>query len=455
MHGVKLVSMMGYLIMLFLALSLLPASSHAYGTPWSRSLDEEIADVAIASQGSYIAVAAGKKIYLFNESGDKLWERDAELEVNSVAVAADGSVLAGDSYYLYRYNQAGNLTWRLVIGEDVMDIAVTPGGEYVALGSSNEHIYLFQKNGSELWRYRGDGPALAVDVSPNGERIAAGTSNGTVYLLDREGSLIRRHNIHRFVLGVTLVEDGVVAGSRFLRMLDAGGERWYYIPGAEVTRVDHAPGSGRIILGDDAGILHVLNSYGNLIRKYDLGKGRILVSSTAKGYRIAAATQRKVFLLVTEEAGEYYISFTTPREDDTISGVVAINAIITYPYDNLVVRIDGNYACSTLPCNWDTSASPEGKHNITIVLISEGEEVLEHSIEVNLQRRAIPSPEALTNLSNYTQRLEETRREVQRRFDVDVKKYVLISLIIGAALIGVKTIAALRRRTQRYRWKGK
>jgi WD40 repeat protein len=444
--------MIRYLILPLLTLAFLPVSGHAYGVLWSRSFDEAVMDIAIDPSGSYIAVAAGGKIYFLNESGSTLWKASAETSLNSVAISSDGSsVLAGDSLYLYRYNKSGNLTWRFLIGDNVRDLAVTPDGGYIALASSNSYVYLFQKNGSELWRYRGDGAVLAVDISPNGQRIAAGTNNGTVYLLGREGSLIRRHNIKRYVLGLTLVDDGVVAGSRFLRMLDAEGERWYYIPEAEVTRVGYAWESGRVTLSDETGVVYILNSYGNLIRKYDPGRGRILVSSTSKGYRIAAAAGKEVFLLVTEEAGEHYINFTSPREDETISGVVTINATITYPYDSLVVRIDGNYACPSLPCNWDTSASPEGRHNITIVLIDDKGEALEHTIEVNLARKIIPSPEALTN---YTERLEETGKKVQRKLDFDVVKKLLI--IGAAALVGIKILTTiLRRRTTRYRWKRK
>lgn len=423
--------------LLFL-LIFLPAAVHGYAVSWTHDFNDTVREVALDPSAGYLAVGVEDHVQIFNVSGDMLWEAGTETPVISAAVSTDARyIAAGDSYYLYLFNKSGNLSWRFTVGESVLDLAMTPQGDYIVLGSSNEYVYLLNRKGSEMWKFKGDGPILSVDITPDGGKIAAGTSSGSVYLFDHEGRVIREHNIQRFVKAVRIVGDKVVAGSRYVRALDQSGERWFYVPEKEVKRLDYAYGGERIVISDEAGVVYVLNTNGNLVDKYPLGRGSALISSSSMGYNIAAASGKKVIVMVTKEAGPVYINITSPLVNATVSGVVTINATLTLPYKSIIVQIDGNYACPSLPCLWDTSASPEGRHNITVLLVSPEGETFKNTIEVDVARKIIPSvpspPEALTNITssirtNYTEELEKTKTEVTRRLipDINLTRILLI-----------------------------
>lgn len=460
------------LLLFGLLLLLIPANGQGQGIPWSREIPSGVADIDTDESGKYFAVASkGKRLYLFNDSGGLLWEAETELELQSIALAPGGEyVVAGDKYSLYMFNSSGNLTWKQSIGDNVRDIATSTEG-YIAAGSSNEYLYLLGKNGSVLWRYKGDGPILAVDISLAGDRVAAGTSTGTVYVLGSTGALVRQQSIGRYVLSLSFIGDNVVTGSRFAQMLDQGGERWFYVPTGEVKRVAVARKKEQVLLSDETGIIYVLNSVGNLVKKYEPGKGGLILATNSEGNKIAAAGATEAFLFVTEAAGHYYINFTSPRQGDKVSGVVSINASMDYPYQNLVVRIDGNYACGSLPCNWDTSASKEGKHNITLVLLGAGGDTIEATIDVFIERTVIPLPTnktgeitetisnltgALKNQTNYTQAIEKTRTEFKDRLRLDdfVRLVILGVAILIPIWVLIKVLKLLHG-ASRYRWRGR
>jgi WD40 repeat protein len=460
---------MNKLLLFCLLLFLSPSQGQAQSTSWSREIPMGVMDIDTDDAGKYFAVASkGKILYFFNETGGLLWKGEVELQLHSIALSPKGEfVVAGDEYYIYSFNKSGNLTWKYSIGDTVRDIAISSEG-YVVAGSSDEYVYFLRNNGSVLWRYKGDSSILAVDISPNGDRVAAGSSSGAVYILDGSGSLLQQHNIGRYVKSLSFLGDNVVTGSRFVRMLDQGGERWFYVPQGDVNRVDFARTNERVILSDEDGIIYVLNSVGNLVKKYEPGRGGLVIATTIDGYRIAAATSEEAFLFVTEEAGTYYVNFTSPRPKERISGVVSINATIDYPYQTLVVRIDGNYACGSLPCNWDTSAAKEGMHNITLVLLSDEKDSIEATIDVIVERRVISLPtnktseiretlsnfSKLKNQSNYTQVIEKTK-EIKGRLDLDrIKKLVILGIAILILLWVIIKVIKLRW-TSRYRWRGR
>jgi|GEM_PF-2063326 len=461
------------LLLLGLLLFLGPGQGQAQGTSWSREIPMGVMDIDTDDAGKYFVVASkGKVLYLYNETWGLLWEREVEMPLQSIALAPGGEfVVAGDEYNLYKFNKSGNLTWKYSIGDNVMDIAISSEG-YVVAGSSDEHVYFLMDNGSVLWSYKGDGAILAVDISTGGNRVVAGSgsASGAVYVLDGSGSLLQQHNTGRYVKSLSFLGDNVIIGSRFVRMLDQEGERWFYVPQGEVNRVAFSRKSERVILSDEKGIIYVLNSVGNLVKKYEPGRGGLILAATIDGYRIAAATSTEAFLFVTEEAGQYYINFTSPLPNAKVSGVISINATLDYPYQTLLVRIDGNYACGSLPCNWDTSAAKEGLHNITLVLFKDEKDSIEATIDVIVERRIISLPtnkteeigetlsnlsETLKNQSNYTQVIKKTKRIKDRLNLDDIKRLVIIGIVILIPLWVIIKIIRLLSGTSRYRWRGR
>ena len=84
--------------------------------------------------------------------------------------------------------------WNYTTGNEVMSVAISDDGEYIAAGSEDE-IYLF-KNGGEtpLWSYSTTGD-VHLTISADGEYIAAVASNegsasneSRVYLFDKDNS---------------------------------------------------------------------------------------------------------------------------------------------------------------------------------------------------------------------------------------------------------------------------
>jgi hypothetical protein len=122
------------------------------------------------------------------------------------APQGDMTIAAGSTdNSIYVYDKAGNLLWSYDTGYDVLSVAVSDDGAYVAAGasdSSNGKLYLFARDGTKLWekdlvvQSSGGGwmgtESKSVAIAADGSYVAAGCSDG-LYVYNKDGSLHWTH----------------------------------------------------------------------------------------------------------------------------------------------------------------------------------------------------------------------------------------------------------------------
>lgn len=427
---------------------------------WNYTAGGVVNGVAISERGEYIAAGAEDGyVYFLNKSGSLLWKYKADYPVLSVAVSPKGEyVVVGDKFRIYLLNSSGNVSWRKLIEDNVGDVEIA---EHIAAGSATEYVYLFDKNGSELWKYRTDGPVFGVAISA--QSVAAGTSNGSVYLLNNS-KVQWRYNVGRYISDVAIFNQRVIVGARFVHLIENGRETWMYFSKSEISGVDISKDGKNITASSVDGTIYYLSGDGRLLWSYDTNKTAQDAAISANGDYVAAVAGNSVYFLVSPRVISPVVNITNPKNLETVSGVVKINASIT-SFDRVAVLIDGNYACASLPCSWDTSASPEGKHTITVNVTDAKGNVGESSVEVVVERKPAPLPlptiinesKIEEKISNVTAAINESKKEVltkteeiEERLDFSfIKSY----LLIGAIFIGVALILKIRKREKKYRWK--
>jgi len=83
---------------LLLLVGLRGVGAETYRLAWSYQTGGEVSSVSISSDGSYIAAASGRWVYLFSRStGTPLWSYWTGGRVESVSISSDGSYIAAGS----------------------------------------------------------------------------------------------------------------------------------------------------------------------------------------------------------------------------------------------------------------------------------------------------------------------------------------------------------------------
>lgn len=431
-------------------LLLLAAPVYAEPQPsslWSYDTGSAVMDVAISPNGSIIAAGSGKAVYLLNKSGHLQWNASLDSVAISVAVTSKGDVAAGDEASLYLFNGTGTMIWEKYIGDDIRDIALY--GDRIAVGSRTRKIYLFDLEGNKLWTYGADTSVQAVAIT--GENVAAGTSSGKVYLLDKNGELLWRYDARRFVSGVAFAGETLVVGHRYLSYLKDEELVGTYMPSAEVTSLDVA--ENYTLVGCEDGLVYSIDMNRRRLWTYNATKPSKVALAVDGGY-IAVGAGDNVLLLTPPDTTPPLVKIVNPAKGATVTGVVKILATFDEPVDILQVFIDGNYACGSLPCNWDTAAASEGTHTITVRAIDASGNVGEDSRETTVKR---------TLIQNVTEAMREKKEAIEEKINVTIPpiekperyssiKKALLLLAIVLILIAITKIKKKGKR-KRYRYK--
>ncbi|MEE9594995.1 MAG: PQQ-binding-like beta-propeller repeat protein, partial [Candidatus Hydrothermarchaeales archaeon] len=379
-------------------------------------------------------------------------------------------------------NKTGDLLWDndgKTIGDYVRDVEITPGGKYVVAGSSNNFVFLFE-NGEELWKRDLGSSVRGVGISSQGDYIVAGTSRGVVSSFNRNGDLVWQYTSKKFISDVAIRDQGVVVATRYVDYISDGDIAWNYFP--EYGAVDDVGVSldGELIAAASEKGAYILNKKGQELFAYSSEdiQGGIAISNNGK---IAVGEGNKVTRLMFPDIEPPELSVTNPLNGSRVSGVVSITASTNEPLESIRVLIDGNFACGSLPCNWDTRVFTVGEHSIVLiaedekgneaeeeinVFIGEGsnlefvekvEEVIDDVKEELISEGETFSESELTSESESELASEDSTRislpSVRRpRLNIDVSRWT-----IGAFLL-VPAVVFLSRRGNRkkpYRWKTK
>lgn len=161
---------------------------------WEKFIKSDIGDIEVSDNGNYILVHQGIKeaiigkdeklfhyFYLFNSSGDKLWEYQANLyscPFNFLS-SLNGKYI-GIKKTLYQTDKLSILTV-FPIKEYAEIIAISPLGNYVVLENFQQidmpkEIFLFKRNGVLIKKYNYSG-ITPTKFSPNEKYFIGASKN--------------------------------------------------------------------------------------------------------------------------------------------------------------------------------------------------------------------------------------------------------------------------------------
>jgi len=158
---------------------------------WNTSIR---GNTAISSNGYYLAISGGSKIFLLNKTSPlPLWNYDLNWPVSSIAISNNGDyIVAGvnqDEKIYFFHKSSSTPLWFYDAGQDITSVAISNNGDYIAAGSKNDYVYLFHKSSSiPLWQYLTNGEIYSVAISSDGTYICAWNYIHEVFLFHKSSS---------------------------------------------------------------------------------------------------------------------------------------------------------------------------------------------------------------------------------------------------------------------------
>jgi WD40 repeat protein len=307
-----------FLIPAFL-LSAIP-SAHAEEPLWTYSSPgNEIGGVTMSSDGSAIAVAAGK-IWLFSRNGTLLAK---EPFGDQVIFTPDGSSLVSSySDTIYQFTRKPQSkgsesplqkSWDISLPGIVHSIDVTDDGKTIVAALNEGGTYIYDSNGKMLGGENIYTPIIRT--SSNGVEIV-GVSDGVLCLFNLN---VECSESDVGVIGTTpdlmeLTDSGSVAifndGPRVRSaFLDNKTLRWVKSANGGVTSLAMTPSGSGILVGTEYGNTSLLDQYGNLSWNYISNPGNkqnaeITCVALSKEGTVAAAGSEDGKIFALNSTGE-------------------------------------------------------------------------------------------------------------------------------------------------------
>ncbi|HNX16786.1 MAG TPA: PQQ-binding-like beta-propeller repeat protein [Methanoregula sp.] len=238
----------------------------------------DIGSVAVSSDGSSIAVAAGR-IWLFSNDGRLLAK---EPYGNLLAMTPNGSALATSYFstvYLFKNNTEKTDTapmkkvWETSIVNNVISLDISDDGSTIAMSTDGAGLLIYAADGSVL-EYNKSHYSV-VGVSANGKYVAGLSQFG---LTSFSGS--KKYGNKSYDLSLGSMPDFMVLPSkgdycvfnddqRILRVRSNGTEIWHARATGDVMSLAMTPDGKSIIIGTDNGHIDKFDDKGNLSWSYN------------------------------------------------------------------------------------------------------------------------------------------------------------------------------------------
>jgi tetratricopeptide (TPR) repeat protein len=213
-------------------------------------------------------------VQFFGEGGESLgWFRFPGSYPQCMAVSSQDSVAVGcNNRQLHLVGSDREIVWTVELPDAPTALAVDSSGELFVCGTRSNGLVGIGPKGTILWQRFAGGILCDVALSPNGKVIAVGTADRGGLLLDRRGEPVAEFRDHDWVDSVSLNEDGskcaVGLGMQGVGLLDLHTLQllWSATDDSPVHGVVLTPNEMVFSVGDKAALLR--DSQGNVISRY-------------------------------------------------------------------------------------------------------------------------------------------------------------------------------------------
>ncbi|MHB0913386.1 MAG: hypothetical protein ACYC2Y_08065 [Armatimonadota bacterium] len=148
---------------------------------WTTNLRYSITDLSIAPDGSRILIGCGEGIAVMLDARRKLvWEVPGDGAITAVETTGELSILATEGGMVYALDAAGERLWHAE-GDKVAALAV--GGGVVAAARVAEglgSVELYSTAGERVFEYDAGCEVLSIACSPSGNYLAASCRDGAL-----------------------------------------------------------------------------------------------------------------------------------------------------------------------------------------------------------------------------------------------------------------------------------
>ena len=285
----------------------------------------DIGGVAISSDGSSIAVAAGK-VWFFSKDG-KLLAR--EPYGNLLAMTPNGSTVATSyfsTFYLFKNNTEKNdaapmkNVWENSLINSVISLDISDDGSTIAMSTDGAGLLIYSADGT-LLEYNKSHYSV-VGASANGKYVAGLSQFGLTSFTKSRRYVNKSYDLYLGsmpdVMALSSKGDYCVFNDdqRILRVRSNGSEIWHTRATGDVMSLAMTPDGKAIIIGTDNGHIDKFDEKGNFSWSYDThpkNKNYASVPGVAvsdNGANIAAGTAGGEILLLNTRGDLQWVNQT-------------------------------------------------------------------------------------------------------------------------------------------------
>ncbi|MEE8402407.1 MAG: DUF1616 domain-containing protein [Candidatus Hydrothermarchaeaceae archaeon] len=230
-----------------------------------------------------------------------VWENELNSSISSAAISPGGDYLAIGYYdnLVQVVNRTFDLLWFNRTEDAVRSMAFSSDGRYLVLSSGSELAFYDRWN--LTWSKKDRGFVRDVAISGRGRFIAAGTGSSVV-LMDRFGEVVQTFSTSTAVESVAVSSDGrfIAGGDQdSIYLFDRqGGGSWSYNLGGAVYDIAVSPDGGYIVAGSRDGYVYLFSRGERLLWANSLGTSPVYsVAVTPEAGYVVAGSREGLFLL--------------------------------------------------------------------------------------------------------------------------------------------------------------
>jgi len=278
---------------------------------WSYPTQGYALGVAISSSGESILVGGTQDekngaIHMFDRTGKLLWKYKTSEPVSTVAITPKGEYLAvgcEDKNLMY-FDKMGRIPlWKQELNSHIKSLAISGDGAYVVAGCEDGNLHFFDSNRKVrkfVWKHRCDNSVGTVGITESGEFSFCGSDDGRVYFFDKTGQVLWDFRTGEAVNQISASgKCDIIVGSndKCVYCLNLAGRlSWKHLTSGNVTSVGISVTGNCAMAGSQDKNVYCFDGKGNILWKLQLEAPVTKVTISKSGeYMAACAGDKTVY----------------------------------------------------------------------------------------------------------------------------------------------------------------